>query len=209
MMAKTVAQSVPAGRDEPVVARASTEYRVKRLIIVAMLVGMGGWFGYDGLVKWPAENQKIEQTRKDIEAARKANDEPKVRSMEADLGKLQLHTETDLRWQRVLAMILPPAGFFVLGWSLYYSRGSYRLRDNILGVPGHPPIPLDAVRAIDKTLWDRKGIVYIDYELANGKAGNACLDDFIYERKATDEIFKRIEVYTGTGETPESEPAKA
>lgn len=209
-MAKPTAKpSAPRAANAPLVARASTEYRVKRFIIVAMLLGMGGWFGYDGLVKWPAENKHIEELRKGIEAAGKANDEPQSIRLNAELKKLQHHTDTDLRWQKVLAMILPPAGLLVLIWSLYHSRSSYRLRDNVLGVPGHPPIPLDAIRSIDKTDWDRKGIALVYYELANGAKGCARLDDFIYERLPTDGIFKRIEEYTGTGEVPQNEEAKA
>ena len=96
---------------------------------------------------------------------------------------------------------LPPLGLLVLGWSLYRSRGSYRLANNILQAPGHPPVPLEAIRSIDKTDWDRKGIAHVNYELANGAKGTVTLDDFIYDRPPTDEIFRRIEVYTGTAET--------
>jgi hypothetical protein len=193
-----------------IVARASTEYRVKRLIIVLMLVGMGLWFGYDGFIGWPRENARIEEIKKEIEAARKANDEAKVRSLDAESGKLKQHSPMDLNIQKALCFTLPPIGIGVLVWSLYNSRGNYRLSaDDVLNVPGHPPIPLDAIRSIDKTDWDRKGIAYVHYELPNGAKGAARLDDFIYERKPTDDIFKRIEDYTGTGESPASEPASA
>src|SRR4051812_35339422 len=153
----------------PLVAKASREYRIKRLIIVLMLIGMGLWFGYDGFINWPRENARIDQIKtKDLEAARKANDEAKVHQLEAELITLKLHSGTDLSWQKWLAIILPPIGLIVLAWSLYNSRGAYRLADNILNIPGHPPIPLDAIRSIDKTDWNRKGIAYINYQLVNG-----------------------------------------
>jgi hypothetical protein len=196
----------PAG---PLVARASTEYRLKRLAIVVMLVGMGAWFAYDGWYNWPRENQRIAQLKSDIEAARKANDEPLHRKLTVEVNSLTAHTDLSLNLQKVLAVSLPPLGLFVLGWALYYSRGAYRLQDNQLSVPGHPPIPLDAIRSIDRTDWDRKGIAWINYELPNGITRSACLDDFIYQRKPTDDIFKQIETYTGTGETPQSETASA
>ncbi len=209
-MAKTAAQPPAPRTPSPTIeARASNEYRLKRLAIVVMLVACGGWFGYDGIVKWPGENARIEQLKKDLETARKNSDDAKVTSLTTEVGKLQQHTESDIRLQRILAGVLPPLGLLVLVWSLYQCRGAYRLRDNILTVPGHPPIPLDAIRSIDKTDWDRKGIALIQYELPNGTHGNARLDDFIYYRPPTDEIFKRIEEYTGTGETSPSEPAKA
>src|SRR5437773_299983 len=122
-MAKSAPQAAPRRNPaDPIVARASNEYRLKRLAIVVMLLSFGGWFGYDGLIKWPNENQRIDDIDKEIQTARKAN-------------------------------------------------------------------------------------ALIEYELPNGTRGSARLDDFIYQRPPTDEIFKRIEEYTGTGETS-SEAAK-
>jgi len=204
--APTPAAPLPADPRTPIIARASKEYRVKRLIIVAMLVGMGLWFAYDGWINWPHENQRIEQLRGEIETARKANDNNKRANLEVEIGNLKQHSDTDIRWQKILASILPPIGLLVLAWALYNSRGAYRLQDDTLHVPGHPPIPLDAVRSIDKTDWDRKGIAYINYELINKTTGSARLDDFIYDRKPTDAIFARIEQFTGTAETPKSQP---
>ncbi len=205
-MSQPTPQPIAAG---PLVARASTEYRVKRLIIVIMLVGMGGYFALDGWIRWPRENQRIAELTKEKEVALKASDESKVHQLDAEISNMKQHSDTDLLMQKVLAIALPPVGLFVLGWALYYSRGAYRLHDHILTVPGHPPIPLDAIRSIDRTDWDRKGIAWINYELGNHTTGSACLDDFIYQRKPTDDIFKQIENYTGTGEAPQSETASA
>lgn len=192
----------------PIVARASNEYRLKRGIIVVMLVGMGVWFAYDGWRNWPEENRRIEQLKRESEAALKANDTAKRASLDAEVGKLKQHSDMDILMQKVLASTLPPVGLLVLAWALYNSRGAYRLSADVLNAPGHPPIPLDAIRSIDRTDWDRKGIAYLNYELPGGAAGSARLDDFIYQRTATDDIFKRIEEFTGTAEAPpESETA--
>ena len=194
----------------PIVARASNEYRLKRLVIVIMLVGSGLWFAYDGYIGWPGENQRIADLKKQQEAARQANDDSKVIHLSTQIKNINsgnVHSETDLTWQKRLAFSLPPLGLFVLVWSLYHSRGAYRLADNVLSVPGHAPVPLNAIRSIDRTDWDRKGIAWINYELPNGVAKSACLDDFIYQRKPTDDIFKHIEIYTGTGEATPTQTA--
>jgi hypothetical protein len=73
------------------------------------------------------------------------------------------------------------------------SRGKYRLEDGIVYAPGHPPVPLENIQAVDRELWDRKGIAYVDYDLGAGKAGQFKLDDFIYEREPVDQIFAAIE----------------
>jgi len=203
----TSQSSAPTG---PIIARASNEYRLKRLVIVVMLVGSGLWFAYDGYIGWPRENQRLAELKKEQESARKANDDSKVIQLATQIKNVHEgtpHSDTDLMMQKLLAFSLPPLGIFVLAWALYHSRGIYRLQDNQLAVPGHPPIPLDAIRSIDRTDWDRKGIAWINYELPNGISRSACLDDFIYQRKPTDEIFKQIELYTGTGEAPQGETA--
>src|SRR5690348_5650355 len=98
--AKAAAAALGGGGGEVLVARASREYRVKRGIIVVMLLAMGGWFGYDGFVGWPKENQRIKDIKAQIEPARKANDEKKVRELEVELGTLKEHSDLDLAWQR-------------------------------------------------------------------------------------------------------------
>lgn len=74
----------------------------------------------------------------------------------------------------------------------------YRLKDDVLYVPGHPPVPLDAIRQIDKSKWDKKGIAYLDYELdsqpnAPAVKGSIKLDDFVYDQNPTDAIMAAIE----------------
>jgi hypothetical protein len=102
----------------------------------------------------------------------------------------------DLFLQKALGFALPPLAILFLIWSLYNSRGTYRLEDQTLSVPGHPPIGLDRIRRIDRKLWDRKGIVYLDYERPDGNGtGRIKLDDFVYDRKPTDLIFERIEAH--------------
>ena len=79
------------------------------------------------------------------------------------------------------------------GWSLYASRGEIVLgEDDHLAVPGHPPVPLGNVTAVDRGRWDRKGIALVDYTLDDGTPGTLRLDDFIYQRAPIDAIFDRV-----------------
>jgi hypothetical protein len=154
------------------VARAGSYYRRTRYLMALLLVGMGAWFAYDGWVKYPAENRAFLDSHPLSEAP---------------------HQPLDLLLQRGLGFALPPLGILLLAWALYNSRGQYKLEGNTLEVPGHPPVPLDAITKIDKTLWDRKGVAYLDYALASGQKGRLRLDDFVYERTGTDAIYERIE----------------
>lgn len=197
-----------------IVARPShhyRDYRAKRVLMTVMLIAGGLWFAYDGYIGWPRENARIEQLKKDVEVARRANDEAKVRQLDVELGKLEFRNETSINTQKYLAIGLPLLGVVILAWSFYQSRGAYRLADNVLTVPGHPPVPLDAITSIDKTDWDRKGIAYLHYELPGPTPakGRVCLDDFVYQREPVAAIFKHIQRATGTDETPAPETTPA
>jgi len=152
-----------------IVARAGTYYRNTRYIIAAVVFFMGLWFIRDGYFQWPKENQEVRAAGKTIVP----------------------HSDSDIRLQRILGIVLPPLGVLLLARWLHISRGEYRLAGQTLYVPGHPPVPFEMITTIDKRQWDRKGIAYVDYEV-NGKHGRLKLDDFIYEREPTDQIYDGI-----------------
>jgi hypothetical protein len=185
----------------PVVAEPGRYYRVARYLMTLLLFGYGAWSIYDGFFSWP--NWPITHPQ----------EQPK--------------THTDIILNQILGCGLPPMGLVVLIWALYNSRGEYRLEDHILHVPGHPPIPLDKIQSVNREVWDRKGIAYIEYDLTQapvvakgsgpvsyqgvtrGARGKFRLDDFVYDREATDKIFKAIEesLLKSHGDAPPTAPA--
>lgn len=183
----------PTSAPEVLVARAGTYYRNTRYLMTALMIGLGVWFAYDGWVKYPGENRRLAEIANELKQAEQSGKEDaRVQLVEEQKG-LHPHSQTDLLLQKLLGAGLPPAGLAFLIWSLYRSRGAYRLDGNSLSVPGHPPVPLNHITRIDKQLWDRKGIAYLDYELPQGPAGRIVLDDFVYQRPPTDAILEKIE----------------
>jgi len=168
-----------------VVARAGRYFRNTRYLISVGLIAMGLWFAYDGWVTYPRENQKARDEGKDI----------------------MPHPGKDIPLQRALGFALPPLGALLLLRWLYISRGEYRLAGHTLTVPGHPPVPFEMITTIDKRQWDRKGIAYVEYEV-NGAHGRLKLDDFIYERVPTDQIYDEIVKFVAPAdpEPPEHAP---
>jgi hypothetical protein len=167
----------PVLPDGEIVAYAGRWYRNARYIMAIICFALAAWFAYDGFVNWPAQNQRF--------------DEMMARQEKPDFAR---HTDTDLAVQKTLAVTLPFLGIGIIGWLLFNSRGCYRLKDDVLYVPGHPPVPLDAIREIDKKKWEKKGIVYLDYELeGSDKSRTIVLDDFVYDQVPTDKILETIE----------------
>ena len=180
-----------------IVARAGTYYRVTRYTITVALIAMGLWFGYDGFYGWPAKNRKIEEIDKQQQAAHARGDQDEANRLTQQKNDIGVyHSDLQLGFQKFLFFTLPPLALILFVRWMWISRGEYRLTpDNVLHMPGHPPVPMDRVTELDKRLWDRKGIAYVGYEGPDGQPGKLKLDDFIYEREPTDAIYKRIEDY--------------
>ncbi len=182
--------TVPAALNivQPVIAKPGQYYRNTRYVMSVLTILMGFWFGYDGFVRWPAEHEKVTQ----LTAQLAAHEDPVVRT---ELKSLSDHTDTDIELQRVLAFALPPLGICLLVWALYNSRGEYRLAEDTLFVPSHPPVPLASVKELDQSHWDRKGIARLTYELIDGRKGVLKLDDFVYDRHPTDKIYEYVKAH--------------
>jgi len=163
-----------------IVAYAGSWYRNARYIMAAIVFACAAWFAYDGWVGYPKINAAYQAA---IERKEKPAEDRK--------------SDLDIQIQKLLAITLPIVGVLIIVWLRYNSRGCYRLKGDVLQVPGHPPVPLDAIREIDKSKWDKKGIAYLDYELAGGggkpKTGTITLDDFVYQQEPTDAILAAIE----------------
>jgi hypothetical protein len=174
-----MSELTPPSESRDLVAKAGRYYRNARYIVVAGAVLVGLWFAWDGWVKWPAENARLAAL-----------------SPEQRAGQHKPHPDFDIQLQRIIAAGLVILAFPMLGWFLYRSRGEYRLAGTTLYVPGHPPVPLEAVVELDKSKWERKGIAFVDYQLEKaGAIRRLALDDFIYDRGPTDQIVERIEAH--------------
>jgi hypothetical protein len=179
----TSSSDTPTGTETPatisaptgdIVARAGKYYRNTRYVISIGLFLMGLWFVRDGFFVWPKEN---------ADAVAKAKAENKALVLP--------HPGWDVPLNKLFGVTLPPLALILLARWLYISRGEYRLSGQTLHVPGHPPVPFEMITALDKRQWDRKGIAYVQYEVA-GKHSSLKLDDFIYEREPTDKIYDEI-----------------
>ncbi|HLL90055.1 MAG TPA: hypothetical protein VK324_12205 [Tepidisphaeraceae bacterium] len=194
-----------------VVATHGRYYRNVRYLLSAGLVAMGLWFAYDGWKAWPAKTARIDQIEQtELPAADARGDTDAKGRLQAELKELgSRHSDTSIRTQKQLAVACPIGGVALLCWTLHNSRGRIRFDGHTLEVPGHPPLPVDAITALDKSKWDRKGIAYAHYDVG-GKTGQARLDDFVYERDPIDKIVDRLTaLLQGPDETKEPNPDAA
>lgn len=166
---------------EEIVAGPGSWYRKARYIMAIIVFGCAAWFAYDGWIGYPNKNKQV--------------DEYEARKEKAPFARMD---DLSIAIQKILAVSLPVVGIGIIVWLRYNSRGTFRLKDDVLYAPGHPPIPLDAIRQIDKSKWEKKGIAYIDYEIESpiakeAASGTVTLDDFVYDQDPIDAIMAAIE----------------
>jgi hypothetical protein len=182
-----------AGGDD-IVAQPEVGYRWKHLIMSILMIAGGMWFAYDGWINWPKMNVDAARVEKQLERAQHDKDDKKAAELSAELRKYEKHNDASILLQKILAFVLPGFGLFWGTWTIKDTRGQYRLAGDTLHVPGHPPVPFDHIRRIDKRKWDRKGIAYLHYEHGAPPTQRVLkLDDYAYERKPTDDILELIE----------------
>ena len=180
---------LPAEHTGDIVARAGRYYRNTRYLMFLMILGFGIAFLYDGFVRYPRHNRELDEL--EAQQSRATSDDEK-RQLAVEIKKHERHNDTSLLIQKLLGFTLPPLAIAMLAWSLNRSRGEYRLSGTKLSVPGHPTIDFEDIKSVNNDLWDRKGIVWLKYETAKGEQGEIVLDDFIYDRPPTDQIYDRI-----------------
>jgi hypothetical protein len=197
-------------QNAPIVARAGSYYRNARYIMFGIIVAMGLWFLYDGLITYPRSNALYDDLTKKIEvlSREQKQETPEYQSLVFKRKETKFHDEFSIRLQCLLGALLPPIGIGLLVFWLRRSRGEIRLENGVLSAPGFPPIPLSKVDELDRQFWEKKGIVYAYYDLGNANAGKIRLDDFIYQAQPIRDIVKEIERELKTQQkTPASTPA--
>lgn len=169
--------SAPTDPAFPIIAGPGKQFRLMRGGFALFVIVMGLWFAYDGFINWPDEQRRFNEATPERQAL-----------------MTKPHNDASILIQRLLAVSLVPLGLFLLPYFFYVSRGQCRLAENTLYLPGHPPIPLDAIQELDKSKWDRKGIARFTYQLpGSGESDTATLDDFAYDQQPIQQIVKQIE----------------
>ncbi|MDB5297040.1 MAG: hypothetical protein JWO31_3023 [Phycisphaerales bacterium] len=206
--AATDQTATPPAGDGEIVANRDVGHFVKRCVLIPVLIVVAGlYFLYDGYVGYPKENARYDALTAQVDAARARGDaKGEADAVEARKAGKAKHSDLDIQIQKTLGYVLPPLGLLAFAFFYRQSRGRYRLADDVLHAPGHPPVPLDAIRTIDKTRWDRKGIAYLGYELdaptpaGRVTRGTVKLDDALYQQGPTTAILKSIEAKVAPAE---------
>lgn len=187
-------EDAPVPPPGPHEAKGGSYFRNVRYVIFLAILGMGGWFMYDGFVGYPTERDEYRRLTTEAQQLRDAARDADAAAIDEQVVEqgLKDHSDLSILLQKVLGFTLPPIGLVLLVRWLYISRGVVRLDENdVLHAPGHPPVAMSDVKEIDDRQWERKGISHIGYSV-DGSEGSVKLDDFVYERAPIDAIHDRL-----------------
>ncbi len=200
----------------------SSTYRWRLAVIAALCLGWAAWSAYDGFVKYPEHNRKVDEFNKVAEQFPDDTDQRKVeweKIAEANHWNTEdpghKKSTTDLNFQYgMLALTLPIGLFFLFNYLTSFKRWIGMDAQGLLSNSGQR-VDFSSITRLDKRLWKRKGIASVYYKVASGPEKRFKLDDWIYETQPTLVMLKHVEsvlkpeqIEGGPPEPTTSEPSQ-
>ena len=180
----------------PAHASIRTGYSVRILIISLALIIGGLWFLYDGMVAYPEQRerylayQQIRQDYPDWQTRWQAQAEEEGWPLDVPDER----TEGDILVQRIIAALLLPAGVVMGVFYLRLLRRWIASDEQGLRTSGGRHAPWEAIQAVDKSRWQRKGIARVQYD-DGGVQREIKLDDWKYDTEATEKILLEVDAH--------------
>lgn len=168
-----------------------------RFGLMFVMMGVGGvWFSYDGWVVYPLDNQRWEEYQKVKDIPNQWEAVAAEKGWSAEVPEIK-HTDESMTTQRGIGIACSVIAVILLIWILLSMTKKVAVDEQGIRVGG-AVIPYGAVKNIDKSRWDNKGIAVVRYQ-HEGKDGSVTIDDYKY--KGGEAVLKTIEQHTGgTGE---------
>ncbi|HCD32537.1 MAG TPA: hypothetical protein DER01_09010 [Phycisphaerales bacterium] len=177
-----------------------------RLVVVSIITLIGGfWFCYDGFIGYPHQ-QKVAQAYIQFQDEGRVDQWPAYAQERGWTAQPESpKSDSDIWLQRILGLAAMPVGL-IFGIATLRSLGRcVTCDDDGISANKGKTIPFDAITKLDKSRWQKKGIVIVQYE-HDGKKGHILLDDWKMHTENTEQILRMIEEKTGMGQ-PDSEVA--
>jgi len=187
-------------------AKSSRHYLIRMGIIALAGVGFALYCLYDGAIGYP--NQRIRalkyqevQKEKDAEGSLKPLSERKSQWKEVaakngwdpnEKNLKKAKTEADCIVQFWMAGLTGLLGLLFGVRVLLASRRWIAADETGLSTNGGLQVPYDQIITFSKKLWRTKGIARVRY-WQDGRQKRLTLDDYKYDRAATESIVRRIE----------------
>ena len=144
--------------------RLNREYATRHLGVALLFLGLGGWFLFDGSVRWPAENAAWEKrTGTTVAAALQAHPELRNEHEKENRNDIPPHWPHELARQHQFAGIcgfaaLLIAGLVGLNWKQTLEWDDVQMTGSLTG---GRPLALSDIVGVEDAQWERKGILVL------------------------------------------------
>jgi hypothetical protein len=187
------------------VIRANSTPRYYGRFAVIALVGIGFalWFLYDGAIAWPRQRERGLAYKELMDNEELTGEERTRRWHEITNQKGwpleypgEPKTEDEITMQFIMATLSGLVGLWFLSLWLR-SRGRWiEATETGITTSRGENVPFSDIEQLNKRKWRNKGIAKATY-MQNGRRRTLLIDDFLYERKPTDEILSLVESRIG------------
>lgn len=127
------------------------EYAKRHLFFVMIMIALGGWFGYDGFIKYPSTEAAV--LYKTIEGSEPPA-EMKAETLEA-FKRQKIQTQYGFTFLTLLAAL-------IVGGRLRKSYAfDFSFDENGYSHAGQT-VTFDQVRTVDRSSWEKKGIIRVN-----------------------------------------------
>ncbi|NBC11262.1 MAG: hypothetical protein GVY24_05925 [Planctomycetes bacterium] len=182
-------------------ANISSSYRWRIGIVGIAALAFAAYCYYDGAVAYPAQKQRWEAYQQLIEQHPETYQKQWVALAESKGWKTEFPTErtdTDILTQYIMGGGCTLVGAFFFGSFLMMSRRFVETDDHALW-DRKSKATWDQITDIDKSRWQNKGIAVVHFK-EGGQDKRIVLDDWKFDRNATQRIMAHVEAKTGSAE---------
>jgi hypothetical protein len=177
----------------PAEAHITPIWKKQKLFVAIFLLGIAGWFFWDGKVGYPRSNERwLAQT--EFEKSGRDAEWPAYAASRGWTGEKphKFFAPADLNVQLGLSGALAVAGVIALLYWLRQKGRVLRSDEEAVYAPSGVRVPFAAITGLGKKKWEAKGLATVRYEI-EGRAGEFTLDDYKFDRDPVHQILREIE----------------
>lgn len=174
-------------------ARISPVWSKQKLFVAIFFLATGCWFLYDGIVRWPASNRRLEMYQRYAAA----NNTEGWRSFAHQQGWVEeaphrMYETGDIVGQYVFAGLTFAVGGLLFAYWATQKNRVLRVDEEAVYTPAGNRVPFESIVGIGKKRWEAKGLASVRYQDA-GRQLEFIVDDYKFEAEPTHQILAVIE----------------
>jgi len=177
----------------PAEAHVTPVWKKQKLFVAVFLLGIGGWFFWDGSVGYPHSNERWLAHNDLVKSGRETEWPALAKSRDwTEEVPHKLYQRADLYMQYICGGFAGVLGLVALAYWLTQRGRILRTDAEAVYSPAGTRIPFETVTGLGKKNWDTKGLATVLY-MIDGRKGRFILDDYKFDRDATHQILAEIE----------------